>query len=310
MKRIPIVILAGPTASGKSSLAVRLAKHFSTDVIHADSRQIFQDMDIGTAKPCATELSSVKHHLLSFLPPDSSFTAEDFVNHAVRVIKNITEQGKLPLLEGGTGLYIRSLVDGIFSSPPADEEYRRKLRNIESKEKGKLFSVLSKVDPGSAERIHPNDIVRIVRALEVHHTTGGLISEMQKNTRPLLELKPFYFGFNWPRNILYKRIDTRVDDMIKSGLVDEVKALLDRGYTRELQSMQGIGYRQICDYIDGSSTLLEAVEDIKRESRRYAKRQITWFSRVKGFIWLEPLDNYFDKLVDFVNLNCFYSMDV
>lgn len=298
-KIIPSVIILGPTASGKSSLAVRLAEHFNTDVIHADSRQIYKGMNIGTAKPDESELARVNHHLLGIVTPDTVFSAEDFCKKAANIIKNLHKAEKLPVIEGGTGFYIRALTEGLFEAPSSDVSYRNKLQEMKS-DGVNLFNQLEDVDPEAAKRIHPNDTFRIIRALEVFHITKVPISKLQaRATKPLLPLSPIFIGFSWPREILYERINLRVEQMIKNGLLDEVRSLLEAGYTRDMASMRTIGYAQICEYLSGETDFDNALEKIKRESRRYAKRQMTWFRKKQDILWLDPLDkNYFTKAVE------------
>lgn len=299
---IPTVIILGPTASGKSSLAVRLAEYYKTDVIHADSRQIYKGMDIGTAKPDKSELACVNHHLLSIVDPDVVFSAEDFCNRASKIIKSLHIAGKRPLVEGGTGFYIRALTEGLFAAPSSDMSYRKKLQDMQKKGIN-LFNSLKEVDHEAAKRIHPNDTFRIIRALEVFHITKEPISKLQKkSTAPLLPLSTIYIGFLWPRELLYERINKRVEQMIESGFVEEVRSLLNAGYTKDMVSMRTIGYAQICKYLSGEASFDNALEEIKRESRRYAKRQMTWFRKKQDIIWLDPLaENSFTKAIDVVN---------
>ncbi len=290
-EQIPIVVICGPTASGKTSLACSQAEKFDLEIVSADSRQVYRRMDIGTAKPTAEELSQVPHHLINIVDPDEDFTVADYIDHARAAINDIADRGKLPLIVGGTGLYIRALADGLAAVPAADEKLREELREIEQQEgEGALYRRLQGVDPVQAEKIHPNNQVRIIRALEVYELAGVPMSDFQQRHRfeeePYRVLKIY---LQWPREQLYERIENRVDHMFELGLVEEVEQLLNAGYSAELKSMKAIGYREVISHLAGEVDIDEAIELIKRETRRYAKRQETWFKKEKSIISVDSL---------------------
>lgn len=288
-----ILVVAGPTASGKTSLAVRLAKQYGGEVISADSMQIYQHMNIASAKPTKEEMEGVPHHLLDFVSPFSPFSVADYVKLARIKIDEILSRGNLPIVCGGTGLYISSLVDNIeFTETETDFSVRNRLTQ-EAEEKGidPLYERLKSIDPEAAAKIHPNNQKRVIRALEIFETTGLTLSE--QNARSRLNPPPFtayMLALCPPREVLYQRIDMRVDVMEKTGLFEEAKALKDMGLTREMQSMQGIGYKEAFDYLAGKVSREECLEEIKKATRHYAKRQLTWFRRDKRYIWVDPSD--------------------
>lgn len=284
--QLPIVVLCGPTASGKSSLACSLTDYFDFEIVSADSRQIYRLMDIGTAKPTAEEQARAPHHLIDIIDPDEEFSVADYLDRAGKAIVEISERGKTPLVVGGTGLYVRALTEGLATVPSSDELLREELHHFEREEgPGALYRRLQLVDPCQAEKIHPNNLVRVVRALEVYELTGIPMSEYQQQHQfggaPYRVLKIF---LQWPREELYARIEARVDQMITDGLVQEVEQLLTSGYNSGLKSMKAIGYREIIEHLSGETSLEEAISLIKRETRRYAKRQETWFKKEKSII--------------------------
>ncbi|WP_250227419.1 tRNA (adenosine(37)-N6)-dimethylallyltransferase MiaA [Anaeropeptidivorans aminofermentans] len=289
-----VLIIAGPTASGKSALAIELAKKINGEIISADSMQVYKYMNIGTAKASEKELSEIKHHLIDVLYPDEPFSVAIFKEMAENAIKDISERGKIPIIAGGTGFYINALLYGTdFSSAEkeADDSYRNHLLTL-AEEKGKeyIHTMLFKVDPEAAEKIHFNNIKRVIRALEFYHETGTKISEHNKNEKSRDKAyHDFMFVLHMNRDILYDRINKRVDQMIEEGLVKEVHGLLHMGYDRSLISMQGLGYKEIIRYIDGECTLEEAVDTLKQSTRHFAKRQITWFKHQNEAIWLDVL---------------------
>lgn len=290
MKKIPVIVIAGATASGKTALSVEIAKKYNGEIISADSMQIYKEMNIGTAKPEEAEKQGITHHLMDFLPPDVQYSVADFVEDAHEAVGNIIKKGKIPVMVGGTGLYINSFVNDIsFDDGGKDENVRRELEEY-AKENGctALWNMLKEIDLESAENIHPENVKRVIRAIEFYRVSGKTISEHNKESR-LSESRynPLMFAIKWDREELYRRIDMRVDIMMESGLWDEVYALYKKGYTKKMQSMQGIGYRQLLDCIRGFSTKEEAVNIIKRDSRRYAKRQNTWFKRDERIHWLD-----------------------
>jgi tRNA dimethylallyltransferase len=284
-EKIKIVVISGPTGSGKSDLAVRIAEEVGGEIINADSMQVYRGMDIGTAKPPAEEQARIPHHLLDIVSPDENFSASDFRREATAAIEDIDRRGKKAIVVGGTGLYIRALLEGLVDSPTGDPELRQQFADVPGEE---LLRRLAEVDPETAGRLHPNDRVRIVRALEVFTQTGRPISAFRSEhgfaTTYYDALK---VAIQVDRQELYCRIDKRVDQMLADGLVDEVRSLLDQGYSRELKAMRSIGYKEISSYLAGEMTLDRAVELIKRDTRRYAKRQMTWFCRENEIYWLE-----------------------
>lgn len=290
MEKKPFVVLTGPTAVGKTALSIALAKAINGSIISADSMQVYKHMDIGSAKIMPEEMEGVKHYLVDEFEPDEEFHVARFTERAKECLEEIYAEGKVPILVGGTGFYIQAVLYDIdFSKQDANTEYREELETL-AKEKGAehLHSMLKEVDPESAEAIHANNIKRVIRALEFYHLTGTKISEHNETERQKESPYNFaYFVLTDDRAKLYERIDKRVDIMVEKGLVDEVKKLKDMGYHREMVSMQGLGYKEILDYLDGKMTLEEAIYIIKRETRHFAKRQLTWFRRESDVIWFD-----------------------
>lgn len=290
MQQKPMIILTGPTAVGKSALSVELAKKINGAVISADSMQVYRHMDIGSAKITPEEMQGVTHYMIDELEPDEEFHVVRFVTMAKEYLKEIYADGKIPIIAGGTGFYIQALLYDIdFTEQQCDETYRRQLEDL-AREHGAeyLHGILREVDPASAEAIHANNIKREIRALEFYHLSGKKISEHNETERQKQSPYNFaYFVLTDERAKLYERIDRRVDAMIEAGLVEEVKKLKSIGCSREMVSMQGLGYKEILAYLDGGCTLEEAVYIIKRETRHFAKRQLTWFKRERDVIWLD-----------------------
>lgn len=290
MQQKSMIILTGPTAVGKSALSVELAKKINGAVISADSMQVYRHMDIGSAKITPEEMQGVTHYMIDELEPDEEFHVVRFVTMAKEYLKEIYAAGKIPIIAGGTGFYIQALLYDIdFTEQQCDEAYRRQLEE-QAKEHGAgyLHEMLRKVDPASAEAIHANNVKRVIRALEFYHLSGQKISEHNETERQKQSPYNFaYFVLNDERAKLYECIDKRVDAMIAAGLVNEVQKLKDMGCSREMVSMQGLGYKEILAYLDGEYTLEEAVYIIKRETRHFAKRQLTWFKRERDVIWLD-----------------------
>lgn len=290
MNQKPMIILTGPTAVGKSALSVELAKKINGAVISADSMQVYRHMDIGSAKIMPEEMQGITHYMIDELEPDEEFHVVRFTTMAKEYLKEIYAAGKIPIIAGGTGFYIQALLYDIdFTEQQCDEAYRRQLEE-QAKEHGAgyLHEMLRKVDPASAEAIHANNVKRVIRALEFYHLSGQKISEHNETERQKQSPYNFaYFVLNDERTKLYERIDKRVDAMIAAGLVNEVQKLKDMGCSREMVSMQGLGYKEILAYLDGEYTLEEAVYIIKRETRHFAKRQLTWFKRERDVIWLD-----------------------
>ena len=284
-----IVIICGPTASGKTSLAVSLAKKLDTEVISADSLNVYKGLDIGTAKPTEEEKKGVRHHLIDVVSPFSEFSVVDYKNLALPVIEKLLESGKIPIVCGGTGFYINSILyDLSYGNGEADEKLRNYYKDLaERKGKEFVYGILKSKDPAAAEKLHPNDLKRVIRALEIAEN-GEIKSEIKDDFLPIYDYKAYSIDF--PTEVLYERIEKRVDNMIKSGLVDEVKGLLSSGLTRENQCMQGIGYKEICGYLFGEYDLSTAIDMIKLNTRHYAKRQKTFFKKLSGLTYLKPDD--------------------
>ncbi len=288
---IPVLAIVGPTASGKSGFAVKAAAALGGEVVSADSMQIYKYMDIGTAKVTVEEMEGIPHHLIDALEPDDDCNVSRFVSMAEEAIEDIAARGRLPVICGGTGLYIDSLLKGAaFEDDSCDEEYRMHLQQIAA-ERGNeyLHSMLTQTDPSAAAGIHPNNTKRVIRALEFYHMTGKSITTQKENTFNS-RYDVFKIGMERERELLYKSIDLRVDKMVEQGLFREVEGLLNKGYSSHLNSMQAIGYREVIWYYKGKCTEYEAIRLIKRNSRRYAKRQLTWFGADKTIHWVNPDD--------------------
>lgn len=291
----PIVVLTGPTAVGKTELSIQLAKVIGGEIISADSMQVYKYMDVGSAKITPEEMDGVRHYLVDELEPFDEFHVVKFQEYAQKYLNEIYVHGKIPIIAGGTGFYIQALLNDIdFTEQESDSAYRKELEAL-AEEHGNqyLHDRLKEVDPESAEAIHPNNRKRVIRALEFYQETGRKISE--HNAKEQMRTSPYnfaYFVLNDERSHLYKRIDARVDKMIEDGLEAEVRRLKEMGCTKDMVAMQGIGYKEMLSYLDGSYSLEEAVYIIKRETRHFAKRQITWFKRERDVIWLNK--NEFD----------------
>ncbi len=294
----PLIILTGPTAVGKTELSIKLAKAVEGEIISADSMQVYKHMDIGTAKIKPSDMQGVTHYLIDELEPEEDFNVVRFQEYALKYMEDIYKRGKLPILVGGTGFYIQAVLNGIdFKEAKEDNAYRDSLL-IQAAEKGAdyLHDQLKKVDPEAAKAIHPNNVKRVIRALEYHNQTGDLISAHNEEQKQKDSPYNFcYFVLNRDRKVLYDGINKRVDLMVEEGLVDEVKSLLDKGCTGNMVSMQGLGYKEIISYINGSCSLSEAINSIKQETRHFAKRQITWFKREKEVIWVQKEDYQDDE---------------
>lgn len=286
----PIVyVIGGPTASGKSKLAVELAKKVNGEIISADSMQIYKEMNIGTAKVNKEEMQGVQHYLVDFVSPDERYSVSNFKKDAEKAIEKILEKGKTPIVVGGTGLYIDSLIYGIeFQNEEVDLEYREKLNKI-ADEKGleSLYKKAQEIDPEAMKKISINDRKRIIRVLEIYHKTGKTKTEQELQSRKN-EVKYEYkvFAITMDREKLYERIEKRIDFMIEQGLIEEVKQILEKYHTFPT-AMQGLGYKEVVEYLEGSCTKEEMIEKIKKETRHYAKRQLTWFRKNKEIIWLD-----------------------
>ena len=304
-EKAPLLILTGPTAVGKTKLSIALAKAVGGEIISADSMQVYQYMDIGSAKIKAEEMQGVPHHLIDVLKPWEEFNVVTFQKLCKEAVSGIRERGHIPILTGGTGFYIQAVLYDIdFTENDGDTAYREHLESL-AKEKGAeyLYDMLKQADPASAEAIHPNNIKRVIRALEFFEQTGSCISEHNEKERQKDSPYNFcYFVLNDDRDKLYERIDARVDMMLREGLEAEVKKLSEMGCKRNLVSMQGLGYKEMLAYLEGEITLEEAVYLIKRDTRHFAKRQITWFKREKEVIWVNKPDFSYDEkaVLDFM----------
>lgn len=284
--RLPLLVITGPTATGKSAVAVEVALRVGGEVISADSMMVYRGMDIGTAKPTPAERKGVPHHLIDVVDPEEDFSVAAFQALAREHIWEINARGRLPILTGGTGLYIRAVVEGFRFAGGVNRELRRRLAE-EARRFGSLYlhERLQAVDPETAARIHPHNVKRVIRALEVFYQTGKPISAAATAVAP--QYNALVFGLYLEREELYRRIEARVDAMLAAGLVDEVKRLLARGVPREATAMQALGYKEIAAYLKGEVTFEEAVRLLKRNTRRFAKRQFTWFKREEGIRWLD-----------------------
>ncbi|MGL5316656.1 MAG: tRNA (adenosine(37)-N6)-dimethylallyltransferase MiaA [Peptostreptococcaceae bacterium] len=292
MNKTPLIILTGPTAVGKTDLSIKLSKELNAEIISADSMQIYKYMDVGSAKVTKEEMDGIKHYLIDEVTPDHPFSVSEFQERANKYIEEIAKEGKCVLVTGGTGLYLNSLIYNMdFAKSDANEELREQLR-IELEENGidYMHNKLKELDSEAANRIHKNNTKRVIRALEVA-LSGKKMNDFSNDLKFNEKYKPIIIVLNREREHLYKRIDKRVDIMMEKGLIEEVKSLLNMGYTKEMISMQGIGYKEIIKYFEGEYELDEAIEIIKRDSRRYAKRQLTWFRRYDDAKWFN-LDEY------------------
>lgn len=289
----PLVVLTGPTAVGKTALSISLAKEINGEIISADSMQVYRQMDIGTAKITPEEMQDVSHHLIDIMDPDEDFNVVKFKELANACIEQIYSRGKIPILVGGTGFYIQAVLKDVSFQQEEETESRKKLEKI-AEEKGAqyLHEQLQKVDPESAKVIHENNVRRVIRALEYFEQTGCKISDHNQQEKEKESPYNFaYFVLEQDRKILYERIEKRIDLMMEQGLLDEVKRLYEKGYGRDLVSMQGIGYKEIYAYLDGEYSLEEAEYILKRDTRHFAKRQLTWFKREKDVVWVNK-DQY------------------
>ncbi len=289
------IALVGPTAIGKTRLSIDLAKEFNCEIVGVDSMQVYKLMDIGTAKITKEEMEGVPHHLIDIVFPDEHYDAARFAKDADEAIKAISAKGKIPLLTGGTGLYLKAFTEGLFDDIKVDQDIRDNLKNrLKSEGLAKLNDELAVCDKVSAERIHPNDSFRIVRALEIYHSTGlpwSVHIENHRRQNSINRPDVVIIGLTCERSRLYERINVRTKIMLDSGFEQEVRALIENGYGPELKSMSSIGYRHMCSYLAGSIDCDELYETLARDTRRYAKRQYTWFNKVEGLQWFEVSDD-------------------
>lgn len=294
----PLIILTGPTAVGKTKASIGLAKALNGEIISADSMQVYKSMDIGSAKIRPEEMQGIRHYLIDTLEPDDEFHVVRFQELAKQAMEEIYAKGKIPIVVGGTGFYIQALLYDIdFTESREDTSYREELELL-AKTKGAeyLHQMLRQVDEKAAESIHANNVKRVIRALEFHKETGEKISEHNEQERQKNSPYEFcYFVLNDDRARLYERINDRIDQMLEDGLLDEVKSLKEKGYTKDMVSMQGLGYKEMLDYMDGNCTLEEAVYILKRDTRHFAKRQLTWFRREKDVYWISKNEYAYDE---------------
>lgn len=286
-----ILVIVGPTASGKTAVGIELAQRLNGEIISADARQIYRFMDIGTAKPTAEERSAVRHHLIDFINPDEDYSAGQFAEDASAVIGDILCRGKMPILVGGAGLYIRALFDGFSPMPKIPAEIRVRLKEEGRESLPELYNRLCEVDPEWAAKIQATDTQRILRGLEVFEASGKPFSEHQKvPPTPPIRHTASYFGLQWEREALYERINARACLMFENGLIEEAASLRDRGYTPTLNALNAFGYREIFQYLDGKTTLDRALADLQQGTRRYAKRQMTFFRKNERIQWVDGSD--------------------
>ncbi|MCG3773268.1 MAG: tRNA dimethylallyltransferase [Nitrospira sp.] len=310
----PVVVIVGPTAVGKSRIAVEVAKAFETEVLTADSRQVYRGMDVGTDKPASEERQAVPHRLIDLVDPDESFNAGLYRRQAIGEIERLYRDCRLPLVVGGTGLYVRTLLKGLCDAPQADPIMRKALRQ-EAEDQGydRLYARLVDVDPVIAARLHPRDESKVIRALEVYQLSGRRMSEFQQEhgfaERPFVTLM---IGLNRDRDVLYRRIEGRIDWQLAHGLIEETKQLLAQGYRRDSAAMKGLGYRQVAEHLAGEYDAAEMVRRFKRDTRHFSKRQMTWFRKEPGIQWLmieesEPVPHTTTRVIEQIDrfLNTF-----
>ncbi len=302
-----ILVIVGPTAVGKTYVSIELAKKFNTEIISADSMQVYKYMDIGTAKVTEEEACGIKHHMLDLVYPNEEFSVSEFQKIAKKHIDNLIDNDKLPIVIGGSGLYVNSLLyDLDFGKVKSDEKVKKYYTDFYN-EHGteKLHELLVNIDSEAAAKIHKNNVKRVIRALEVCHITGNKFSEMNTDIRkPSEKYNCIIIGLEMDRDILYQRINKRVDIMVENGLIEEVKSLLDKGYDRNLVSLQGIGYKEIIDYLEGKTTKQDAIDILKTNTRRFAKRQFTWFKADSNIKWfdltnLDEIDKVINSIYDY-----------
>ncbi len=283
-----VIVICGPTASGKTALSIELAKKIDGEIVSADSMQIYKDMNIGTAKPTTEEMQEIKHYLIDFISPEERYSVADYKIDAKKAIKEIIKKGKTPIIVGGTGLYVDSLIYEIeYPNIEFDENYRKELeKQVQKEGLDKLYEKAKQIDPQAIEKISKNDAKRILRVLEIYHATGKTKTQQEIESRKKeVEYDYKVFALNWDREKLYQRINKRVDIMIEQGLIEEVKEI-SKKYNKFPTAMQGLGYKEVVEYLEGNCTKEEMIEKIKKETRHYAKRQLTWFRKNKQTIWL------------------------
>ena len=291
MDKPKVIVICGPTASGKTSLSISLAKKINGEIVSCDSMQIYKEMDIGSAKPTVEEMQEIKHYLVDFVSPEKRYSVSEYKEDASKAIEEIINKCKTPIIVGGTGLYLNSLIYNIqYNEMEVDLNYRRELEK-EAEEYGLevLYNRAKEIDPEAMEKVSANDKKRITRVLEIYNATGRNKTELEKKSRKEVPYNYLIFGINMERSILYDRINKRVDIMLEQGLIEEVKNLINK-YSNMPTAMQGLGYKEVKEFLDGNISKEEMIEKIKMETRRYAKRQITWFKRIENIIWLDGLN--------------------
>ncbi|MBE7031749.1 MAG: tRNA (adenosine(37)-N6)-dimethylallyltransferase MiaA [Ruminococcaceae bacterium] len=296
-----IIAVAGPTASGKTALAVEIAKAVNGEIVSCDSMQIYKGLSIGTAKPDEDEMQGIPHHMLDFVEPERRYSVADFVCDARRCIDDILSRGKVPVIAGGTGLYMDSVLNNIsFADFDSDPNFREEMQALaDSKGNDAVYALLQETDPEAAEKIHPNNVRRVIRALEVCKVTGKTFTQVNLESVRDAVYDALIIGIDMDRERLYERINLRVDIMLEKGLLEEVKGLWEKGVGADTTAMQAIGYKELVEYFEGRCSLGEAVEKIKMESRRYAKRQLTWFRRNPSIAWFDAgEDGFYEKVFE------------
>lgn len=306
MTKPKVIVICGPTASGKTALSIELAKKINGEIVSCDSMQIYKDMDIGTAKPTIEEMQGIKHYMLDFVSPDERYSVADYKKQAKQAIREIIEKGKVPIVVGGTGLYVDSLIYEIeYQNIEFDEKYRKQLEERSEKEGLEvLYNEAKNIDPEAIIKISPNDKKRILRILEIYNATGKNKTEQEKESRKNeVEFDYKVYAISWDREKLYDRINQRVDIMIDQGLIEEVQKIYSK-YNKFPTAMQGLGYKEVLEYLEGKCNKQEMIDKIKQETRRYAKRQLTWFRKNKQTIWLdgqEKIQNNIEIILEGLN---------
>ncbi len=306
MTKPKVIVICGPTASGKTALSIELAKKINGEIVSCDSMQIYKDMDIGTAKPTIEEMQGIKHYMLDFVSPDERYSVADYKKQAKQAIREIIEKGKVPIVVGGTGLYVDSLIYEIeYQDIKFDEKYRKQLEERSEKEGLEvLYNEAKKIDPEAITKISQNDKKRILRILEIYNATGKNKTEQEKESRKNeVEFDYKVYAISWDREKLYDRISQRVDIMIDQGLIEEVQKIYSK-YNKFPTAMQGLGYKEVLEYLEGKCNKQEMIDKIKQETRRYAKRQLTWFRKNKQTIWLdgqEKIQNNIEIILEGLN---------
>lgn len=305
----PVVVLLGPTATGKSAVAVQVAKRYGTEILTADSRQVYCGMDIGTDKPSLEERQGVAHRLIDLVAPDEPYNAGRYRREALGEIDRVIQEGHLPLVVGGTGLYIRTLIRGMCAAPEADAEIRLELMAlVTARGREGLYAELVRVDPVTAARLHPNDESKVIRALEVYRLAGASLASLHAQHQLQVAAFPtLLIGLQRPREILYRRIEARIDWQLTHGMVEETRGLMARGYSRALGAMKGLGYRHLAAQFAGEYDAVEMVRRFKQDTRQFAKRQMTWFRKEPGIMWLmldeqEPTSRTADRVIEQIEL--------